>query len=143
MTSHEFKCKQCDRRWLVTSDVKDFLKRQRDKGNEVTHGLFSSATNCEGAIVRVFSFAVKTSMPDHYNQSAGLYVTGEKELKDTYKRLSDVATERTGIPHNFVPVDHRDKQRLGVTNAGLDATYNRRKKLGMEIPNVIRPENTD
>lgn len=94
-----------------------------------------------GAMVRKFSFAIKPSMPDHYNTSAGTYVSSERQLNDEFKRLSDEASARVGMEHRFVPVDPRDKDRLGVTDAGLKETYDRRKQLGMKIPEVVRPEN--
>lgn len=73
----------------------------------------------------------KMPMPDHYNMSAGQYVSGEKHLRDVFKRKSDEATERTGIPHNFVPVDLRDTERVGITDAtGLGATQDQRHNEG-------------
>lgn len=80
-------------------------------------------------------------MPAHFNQSAGTYVSNDRELKDAFKAQSEAATERTGIEHNFVPVDPQDTARLGVTTEGLGATYDRRKALNMPIPEAIKPGN--
>lgn len=80
-------------------------------------------------------------MPAHFNRSAGQYVSNERQLKDSFKAMSEAASERVGMEHRFVPVDPQDKDKLGVSTEGLAATYDRRKALGMPIPDVIRPEN--
>ena len=65
---------------------------------------------------------IHTSIEPHYNSSVGAYVTSMSDLSDRMKIASDAATERTGIPHDFRPVDPRDTEKLGVTEEGLDAT---------------------
>lgn len=81
---------------------------------------------------RVYDFSFfRRSMPEHYNLSAGKFVRNEQHFKDELRRQSDEASERVGLEHNFVPVDPRDKEALGVTDEGLDSTYDRRKKAGL------------
>lgn len=58
----------------------------------------------------------------HFNTSLGSYVSGRREYEDGLKRASESATLKTGITHDFRPVDLRDKDRLGVTDEGLDST---------------------
>lgn len=131
---YEFRCKSCGADYSATT--------QRDKAameSRIENGF--NICDCNGMIRRVFSFSIKPTTPDHYNRSVGQYVTGDRQLRDAMKQQSDIATERTGIEHNFVPIDSRDKEALGVTSEGLAATYDRRKELGMAIPDVVRPEN--
>lgn len=96
---------------------------------------------CGSPTARLFSFSERNDTPAHYNQSAGEFVTGARSLRESFKRQSEIASERTGMPHNFVVVDPRDKDQLGITDDGLAATYDARKKLNMRIPDVVRPGN--
>ena len=77
-------------------------------------------------------------MPDHYNVSAGQHVSGQRELEEVFKRKSDEVTERTGIPHNFKPIDLRDHEALGVTRHGLEEDAARRHDAG--LPPIPIPE---
>lgn len=105
------------------------------------HSLEDVEWYCLKSLKRIFSFSTKPSMPEHFNQSAGEYVSNERQLNDAFKRQSDAATARTGVEHKFTAVDPQDKKTLGVTDAGLAETYDRRKRLGMRIPDVIKPGN--
>lgn len=89
---------------------------------------------CESPIKRKWMVNLQRPMPDHYNTSVGKYVTGKRQLTDEFKRMSDNMTERTGIPHNYVPVDPNDKETFGVTDEGLQATHDRMVKQGMKPP---------
>lgn len=81
---------------------------------------------------RYSSIAFKLPMPEHYNASVGAYVSNETQFKDHLKVQSEQATLRTGLEHNFVPHDPREsKQELGITEEGLEATYRRRRELGL------------
>lgn len=135
MACYEFRCRDCGADYSVHS-----LAAKETMEYGISHGRIW-CDKCGGNLRRIFSFSVSTPMPEHYNQSAGTFVSSERQLKDAFKVQSEVATERTGIEHNFVPIHPSERETLGVTSEGLDATYNRRKALGMPIPDVIRPEN--
>lgn len=137
MPTYEYKCTQCGNRISYVWDIATYEEMRKR----------SPLCSCQipggHPMVRVFSFNIKPVMQEHLNRTTGQLVSSERQFKDQLKRQSEEATIRTGIEHNFVPVDASDKATLGVTNAGLDATYNRRKELGMQIPDVIKPENMD
>lgn len=88
---------------------------------------------CQTPVKRRYSpFAIQIPMQEHYNHSVGAYITNERQFKDQLKIQSEAATLRTGLEHNFVPHDPRDaKDSLGVTDEGLEATYRRRRELGL------------
>lgn len=69
------------------------------------------------------SVQIAPVMQAHWNASTGTIVSSPKQFERELKRSSEEATERTGIPHNYVPVDVSDTTALGVTDEGLDATY--------------------
>lgn len=121
MPLYGYRCTDCGNKFDQWSTIADY-----DPGAPV------SCIHCHGACVRAYEpITHRMPMADHYNVSAGQYVSGEKELRDVFKRKSDEATERTGIPHNFVPVDLRDTDRVGVKDAeGLGATQDRRQSEG-------------
>lgn len=74
---------------------------------------------------RIFGFALKPIVHGHMNPTTGQYVSGDKAFKEQLKVMSNEATERTGVPHNYVPTDPRDMKASGVTEEGLKETYDR------------------
>lgn len=56
------------------------------------------------------------SLPEHFNNSTGKYVSNRRDFSDQLKRKSDEMSERTGMHHNYVPVDPTDKKAVGVTD---------------------------
>lgn len=100
---------------------------------------------CNRPARRVWGFAFKPIMHGHYNNAVGGYVSSEAQFRSELARASEAAsTPHTIIDdvgekheiakpqHNFVPVDWRDKEALGVTNQGLDATYDRMIQQGRD-----------
>lgn len=103
---------------------------------------------------RKWSVNVQPSMQEHFNTTIGKPVSNMNAFKDGLKRASEEATlrpieahadlvraaEEQGIDigdakpreleHNFVPVDMRDKEALGVTDEGLDATRKQQTDSG-------------
>lgn len=94
--------------------------------------------DCGSPIRRVFGFQFAKPMPEHFNLAAGKFVRNERELNDHYKRLSDIATERVGIPHEFQPVSQSEKAALKVTAEGLETTVKRRTEEGKRVTPELR-----
>jgi hypothetical protein len=61
-------------------------------------------------------------MREHFNVSTGQFVNNEQQFADQLKIKSEEASLRTGMDHNFVPVDVTDMKALGVTEEGLEHT---------------------
>lgn len=74
---------------------------------------------------RFSSFGFKR-FQEHYSPATGQHVSSEREFKDQLKRASEEATKKTGIPHNFVPVD-LDKPKEGP---GTDEQARAHRKRG-------------
>lgn len=119
MPLYEYKCKNCN------AVYESFTRGLED---------VTPCADCATPIKRVFSVSLQTPLHDHFNHAVGKYVTGKRQLRDEFKRASDDATERTGIEHNFVPVDPHDKETFGVTEEGLAETHNRKVQLGLKEP---------
>jgi hypothetical protein len=80
---------------------------------------------CNTDSKRVYSFNPRLSMPEHFNHSAGAYVTNERTLRDAFKEQSDLASERNGIEHNYEYLSRAemaDPTAHGITGEGLDET---------------------
>lgn len=76
--------------------------------------------NCHTQPSRRFGFntpSPNSSFQTHFNNSVGKVVRNPQEFKDELKRASEAQTLRTGVEHNYVPRDPRDK--VGVTEEGL------------------------
>lgn len=52
----------------------------------------------------------------HYNPTVNQVITSKSQFKSELSRASDLASEKTGIAHNYQPVDTRDREALGVTS---------------------------
>lgn len=67
----------------------------------------------------------------HYNTAVGSVVSNDAEFKSELSRWSDERSEYNGFPVNFQPIDHREaKEHLGVTDEGMDSTYDARVRSG-------------
>lgn len=103
------------------------------KFETMTRGESLPCRSCGEPAKRLYSFTFKEPLQEHYNIATGQYVSNETDLKNQFKVISETASERTGIEHNFVPTSP-DMASNGVTDEGLQSTYNRmspegRKKL--------------
>jgi hypothetical protein len=93
---------------------------------------------CGGLMVRRASFQFRRSMAAHFNQSTGTYVSNEREFADGLKLASEEASARTGMDHNFIPVDVTDMKALGVTDEGLEHTKKVRRDTGLDAPSTTK-----
>jgi len=82
----------------------------KNKGCEIHHSLWKRT---------YLPFGFTMPLADGFSPATGTYVSGNRNLREQFKIASEQATERTGIPHNFQPVDMRDTETLGITEEGL------------------------
>lgn len=116
MILYTYRCRDCG----ATRDISDN-----------PNGVFPCSGCEDGIMRRVFSFNVQPAMQEHFNPSVGTVVSSKRQHADLLKRQSEAATIRTGIPHNYVPVDPADSRAVfGVTDEGLDATRAREVEDG-------------
>lgn len=78
---------------------------------------------CNSPCTRVYSVSFNRPMPAHFNPTLGQYVTNESKFNDGLKQLSESATARTGITHDYQPTDPTDMKANGVTSEGLKETF--------------------
>lgn len=67
---------------------------------------------------RVYGFNMASVWQEHYNESVGEVISDEKQFKNALRRKGEEATERTGIPHSFVPAEG-DAKSMGVSDEGM------------------------
>lgn len=113
MKKQDYKCKPCDVWW--TADWVD--------GN--TPELFPVCPVCEGPSCKLYSFSTTRPLNINPHLTGDPNVTSMRQLKESFHIASLEAEERTGLKHDFQPVDLRDKDALGVTDEGLEPTYRR------------------
>lgn len=82
---------------------------------------------------RVFGFSHVKSMESHFNNTVGKPISSMRQFKSELARKSDEATLRTGIEHNYQPVEWGDKERLGVTGEGIYESNKRRAEIGAPL----------
>lgn len=54
--------------------------------------------------------------------AVGEHVHSRRQFADKLKAASDRQSARTGLAHNYVPIDLRDREACGVTDEGLEST---------------------
>lgn len=86
---------------------------------------------CPGIAQRIFGFAYKPPLPEHFNHTTGQVVRTDRQFTTQLKVMSEQATIRTGIQHTFQPVDMAETSTLGVTEQGLDKQAQRRHDKGL------------
>lgn len=61
---------------------------------------------CDLEARRVYGSFSFRRFQEHFNPAVGKVVSSEKEFRDDLKKASEEATRKTGIVHNFVPMEH-------------------------------------
>jgi predicted nucleic acid-binding Zn ribbon protein len=126
MPTYEYRC-TCERRKLIVCSSEDPTKTLYDNGQ-------MTCEVCSSTFLRVFSFRAAPVMHSHWNDSVGEEVSSMAGFKDALKRKSDEATERTGIPHDFQPIDWHDPAVAPKSDAGMQSTHDRAVATGQREP---------
>ena len=109
MPQYQFRCPSCRSLYTVT---------------EPNHP--APCPSCGVSVKRVWTFTTGRGMPEHFNNAIGEHVTNQRAFYDGLKRKSEADSIRTGMEHDYQPVDPsdmRDPSLHGVTEEGLDDTY--------------------
>jgi hypothetical protein len=88
---------------------------------------------CPGTIRREYSISVAKSWPTDafHSTTTGTVATSKRVFLDDLRRQSDAMSARLGMTVNYQPIDPREaKSELGVTDEGLDSTYDAQRKAG-------------
>lgn len=111
---YEYQCVEC--RWIIRSD---------QRAN------WLPCPNCGARAQRQWGFTVSIFQP-HFSHATGTEISSAAQHRSHLARASEQTFLRTGVEANYQPVDWRDKTALGVTNDGLDATYDALKREGRD-----------
>ena len=70
---------------------------------------------------RRFSFAIKSSFPEHYNAAVGQHVSSEQQFKDKLKEAAEVQSIEMGYTadYEYIPREDMHPSTFGVTEEGL------------------------
>jgi len=79
-----------------------------------------TCTLCTISLHRRYTFYKPAPFTPHFNVSLGRHVSSRQDFLEGLKAASDSATERTGIPHNYVPIDIADRDAFGATDESMD-----------------------
>lgn len=80
---------------------------------------------------RIFSFSKPPAFEEHFNLTTGTVTSSPRAHANELKRMSEEASARTGMPHNFVPVHPSEaREAYGITDEGLDSTYRKEVETG-------------
>lgn len=86
--------------------------------------------SCSTPFRRRFGFSTPAMMHEHYNPALGRTVSSRREMREAAKVASAEATERTGILHDYQPVDLRDPSVAPDSDDGLQSQHDRAVEEG-------------
>lgn len=98
MAIHRYICKQCGEAAESESPI----------GREPVRPTRCFWCGSDGFRRDYSGVALARPMMAHYNATVGKEVSDMKGFKDDLKRKSEEATLRTGIEHNYEPIDYSD-----------------------------------
>lgn len=75
-------------------------------------------------------------MHAHFNSTTGTIVSDPRQFQQDLNRKAESVEEQTGLKVTYAPVDLHDKTALGVTDEGLDATYD----AGLDVAGMPKRE---
>lgn len=89
-------------------------------------------TSCGGVMRRRYSLSIHRPMQDHYNNTTNSMIGSNRQFREELKRQSETATLKTGIEHNFEPIDRSELKKNVVASdgMGLESTNRERVKNG-------------
>ena len=92
------------------------------------------ACACDRDFKRVWAVNIHRPMADHMNSTTGTMIGSNRQFKEELKGLSEAATIKTGIEHNYEPADPADlKKRVQDSDgAGLESTNRQRVNSGLK-----------
>jgi hypothetical protein len=117
MPAYEFRCQNCGVRLIRYIDLAG-----DDERTAWNRGTQPCPDCSHGHMKRVWGFRQAPMMHEHWNASVGKPISSMKQFKDELRRASDEKTERTGIVHDFVPVDPKE---MSAGDAGKREQYDR------------------
>lgn len=103
---YEYKCRKCGHIMVETQT-----------------GLNVNCPLCEGSMGRKYSVHTTASFQPHYNIALGRWVNTHNEFRDGLQAKSDEMSARTGIDHNYVPIDMADSAAFGATDEGMESFH--------------------
>ena len=87
-------------------------------------------TNCGASARRSWRFRPGPPAFDgHFNVAAGHYVSSERELRDSFRKASEEQSKLTGNTVDIQPIDYRDRDACGITDADVDRLKEEKAKV--------------
>jgi hypothetical protein len=105
MPTYEFACDPCDYLWHHTLTIPEYESRPL--------AVLLHCPLCGGTGHRVYDVAIASVVHEHTSPMYGT-ASSPRGISDNMKRMSEAASARTGIEHNYQPADPGDHAALGV-----------------------------
>lgn len=130
MPRYEYKCPECQTR-VQFSSAPDGEQKQAADAHQLP------CPDCATPVRRVFQLTFAPVLHSHYNHTTGTVVSGHRDFKNQLRAMGAQQEERTGIPTDFQPVDHRDLFQRSLEkngDAGLKEQHDAAVKAGLKEP---------
>lgn len=126
MPLYSYRCSTCQSPTTISTSIANY------EANYMGQRRMCMACG-DGTLKRVYeAFPMRMPIAEHYSPTVGRYVNGERDFREALRVASASATERTGIEHNFQPIDMRDPA-LNVSGEVVDGDNRTRHDSGRSV----------
>lgn len=122
MPIYEYRCRTCNTTELCREPADDI----------------GPCAVCDGTMKRVWSVQFAPIMQEHFNLAVGKPISDRKQMDRELRRASELATERTGIPHNFVQIDGEEAKRAAGIDDEMQQQISEARRTGRPLPRSVR-----
>lgn len=126
MPVYEYKCNTCDARAL--SEIRGDTLRG-----------FCPTCDLEIDAQRVWNFAPKPIMHEHFNNTLGRPISDYKRFSTELRIEGEKAEEKTGIPCRYAAIEPGDHEAYGATGEGIYEANRARSMRGDPLLPAIEP----
>lgn len=89
-----YECRECGQQY-----------NSRIQGNWAVTANGDDLYCCHLLVKRKYQLAVHRPMLDHFNNTTGTVIGSDRQFREELKAMSEVATNKTGIEHDYQPID--------------------------------------
>jgi hypothetical protein len=108
--SYDYRCPHCSYTFTLVCSADDPDKVDfDDRRVACTPCLRDNDIHPVPRLKRVWAFNKGPSFEPHVNGATGKYTTSMAQFRSDLARASEEATKRTGIPHNYQPIDRQEQ----------------------------------
>jgi hypothetical protein len=127
MPTYLYRCRTCGAEETLTGSPEECAV------DSIGHCFDCYEDDRDGIMRRVWAVQFSPVMQEHFNPTVGKPISDRKQFDRELHVASELATERTGIPHRFTQVDGSERAQAAGIDPELQAEIARAKREGRSL----------